>query len=720
MTSDKTKQFFHTLFDKYIVLKQLIEIRYMKPDKSMEKSYITDIDDFFKQIDEGYEVVKNYDVWFAVCPRNKQSGEKAAIKYVPHLWCDVDFKNKGEEETKQIMGKFPIKPSFTIFSGHGYHLYWLLKEHIEIKEGKDIDLIEGINRGIANFYSGTTDGYDISKSLRVPDTINNSNHHKTKENKPIKTEITQSDPTIIYDIELFKPYYKPNENTAVAIEISQSIKNIELKELKLKHWVKKLITDGWEQDSKYKSRSEADEAVMVALLDSGYDDETIYSIFTNQKFKISEKAMEKRTKEAANYLQYSIAKAKQYREDRQKQWVETVSKFKNFEEVEQVYYKWLHIEDPDYLKIIHATVISHSFDADPVWLLVVAPPSGTKTSVIEPIGCLPNTYPISIITPKTLLSGDPKSKDASMLYRLTPMDKLHENQTYSTKTHGILLFKDLTTVLQLRGDDRSDILQQLREVYDGQYTKVFGSGRVKELSWSGKVTMLAGVTEYYEAFRQVDQTLGERYLLYKPIVEIGRQKMALKSMMQIGHRKDMSGEFRLSISEYHKSLSINPDITQILLPDSMAEKLSVLSDFVTRARSSVKRDFRGDIEYIPQPELPARLGKQIAILAKALTIINKHSEVTDEEIRLVSKLAHMTIATDRYGILQTLFIANAEYVETSVLQREVKLPKTSMHRCLENLEIFGLVEHSSYTKGESYQWKLTELSRELLEGIKQK
>ena len=57
----------------------------------------------------------------------------------------------------------------------------------------------------------------------------------------------------------------------------------------------------------------------------------------------------------------------------------------------------------------------------------------------------------------------------------------------------ILVLKDFTTVLQRHREERQKILAQLREIYDGRFDKVWGTGR--ELHWRGRLGFLAGVAE---------------------------------------------------------------------------------------------------------------------------------------------------------------------------------------------------------------------------------
>src|SRR5262249_61935877 len=103
--------------------------------------------------------------------------------------------------------------------------------------------------------------------------------------------------------------------------------------------------------------------------------------------------------------------------------------------------RWLLITDPALLLVVVGAALAHRLGFDPVWLLMVAPPGGTKTEVLRSFYGAPGFYPLSELTPKTFASGleVPGGQDPSLLSRLTD---------------EILVLKDFTTVLEMRSDDR--------------------------------------------------------------------------------------------------------------------------------------------------------------------------------------------------------------------------------------------------------------------------
>src|SRR4029450_429760 len=100
---------------------------------------------------------------------------------------------------------------------------------------------------------------------------------------------------------------------------------------------------------------------------------------------------------------------------------------------------------------------------------------GLKTEIIRSSNDVPVIYPLSNLTAQTFASGfQVRGKEQPSL--LTRLDG------------RILTLKDFTTILTMHRDKRSEILAQLREIYDGAYRKEFGNGVV--VDWAGKVGLI--------------------------------------------------------------------------------------------------------------------------------------------------------------------------------------------------------------------------------------
>src|SRR5262245_44034538 len=123
--------------------------------------------------------------------------------------------------------------------------------------------------------------------------------------------------------------------------------------------------------------------------------------------------------------------------------------------------EYLLIEDKDVLPLLLAAVAAHWIDGSPVWLMLVAPPSSAKTELITLLLGLKHVYFLSDLSPNTLASGfnvSAGTREPSLLDRLT---------------NNVLAIKEFTTILSRRAEARAEILAQLREVYDGVFSKAW-------------------------------------------------------------------------------------------------------------------------------------------------------------------------------------------------------------------------------------------------------
>ena len=100
----------------------------------------------------------------------------------------------------------------------------------------------------------------------------------------------------------------------------------------------------------------------------------------------------------------------------------------------EVFERWLLLKDPYLLEVVLASVVANLLGGDPLWLLIVAPPSSAKTEIIRALSRVPCIYLLSNLTANTLLSGQKGKKDASLLPHLS---------------NKILAMKDFTTILTL-------------------------------------------------------------------------------------------------------------------------------------------------------------------------------------------------------------------------------------------------------------------------------
>lgn len=347
---------------------------------------------------------------------------------------------------------------------------------------------------------------------------------------------------------------------------------------------------------------------------------------------------------------------------------------------------YLLLEDDDVVVVLLGTVAAFLLGGDPVWLLVVAPPSRAKTELLKLLKFLPEVRWLSALTPKTLASGYQNSTSASLLNEL---DK------------KILAFKDLTTVLTMRWDDQREILSQLREIYDGQFSKAFGTGQ--KLDWKGRLGFVAGVTTAIDKHHSVMGLLGPRFVfirLQQPD-RLASAKRAIQNSLSQGDTewsavaKDVAG-FMAGLP-----------LTRPSMPSRRVDDLATMASFVTTVRSPVERNSKTrELEHAPEPEMPGRFGRQLSALACGVAVVSGHDEVCDDDLRRVARVARDCIPPLRRAVFEALMSNRGNWTTAQVHELCSNSSKTAVRRTLEDLNILGVVDRRDKEDGLETYWSL--------------
>lgn len=330
---------------------------------------------------------------------------------------------------------------------------------------------------------------------------------------------------------------------------------------------------------------------------------------------------------------------------------------------------------PDHGAIVVALagVVANYATGDPVWPLLVGPSGCSKSEIVTSVTSAPGVWSLSSLTPQTLLSGFESrgGKPASLLLQIGDF--------------GVLAFKDLTTVLTMHREARSQIIGQLREVADGKTEKSFGNGL--HVRWEGKLGLVAGVTPVIDEQHQFLAVMGERFLLYR-LPEVTRLELARRSLAKRGHEPLLRERIRATAGDFLEHFH---DCGRLNLPDGFAEPLVLLSDMITRARSGVARDgYSRDLLYLPEPEAPTRLAKQLAQLTAAMLAIGVDEA---EAWRLARKVGWDSVPAVRCQLIEMLADHDRSATHAE-LQEATGLPAKTVERAVEDLVALKLATRS--------------------------
>jgi len=366
--------------------------------------------------------------------------------------------------------------------------------------------------------------------------------------------------------------------------------------------------------------------------------------------------------------------------------------------------QWLYMEEParQTLKIVLATAISNIALGDPLWFFIVAPSSTLKTELLRTFEGHPLCEDVDTLTPKAFGSGlKTKEKDPSLAKILNGK---------------IWVIWDFSTMLGIRKEDRETIFSTMRTMYDGKYSKGFGTGRER---WKVKFTLLAGVTPEIDRIHQMHNALGERFLKVR-IYYKDRKALIKKAQQNAGKEEIYRAELRYVVQSFITSkMKDFSEINHPTIPPEIIEGINNLADFVSSCRTTVQREWYDKaVEYIPQAEAGGRLIKQFMKLIRAIGYLDGVKEVTGEHYKLIYKVALDSLTDKTRRAIEILYKETQEhYIETQSVANKMGLDTGSARIICDDLFILGIA-HKEIESSNHFSWKLKSDFRQLWDSCK--
>jgi len=347
------------------------------------------------------------------------------------------------------------------------------------------------------------------------------------------------------------------------------------------------------------------------------------------------------------------------------------------------------------IQVILAAVAAHRIqDHPPVWVLAIAPPGSMKTAILESLHGLPSVHFVDEVTANTFISG---KIDAPRKKRKAPAGYLHR-----IGKQGILVSADFGTYVSMDKRLRNTVLAQLRRIYDGRFTREFGTDEnPEERTWEGRLTLLAGATPQVDNYHSVFQSLGERFVRVR-WPRAGGIVAGLSALSQVDPtvKADLKAAVRNLMLPVLSQESIQPPAIDL----EWQARIAAFSEIVALARAEVPRvrDGKREICGLPEPEGNTRLPQELTQVGRGWAVLNGRTEVGDQEFALIVRVGLDSIPPIRKQVLMALVNGKRAH--------SLGLPESSVNRALEDLKAIGLT-----TNGGEPNWRLSETAKGLVE-----
>jgi hypothetical protein len=198
--------------------------------------------------------------------------------------------------------------------------------------------------------------------------------------------------------------------------------------------------------------------------------------------------------------------------------------------------------------------------------------------------------------------------------------------------------------------------------------------------------------------------LGERFLMLR-VAQPNRKAVATKALSNAEREVRMREELMATVQSFMRGL---PSTPPAVAPD-FRDRLADLADFVTRCRSGVVRDgYRRELNYAPEPEMPARLAKQLFELLRGVALVFGHIEATAEDLDRIQRVALDCIPAVRRAVLRAVVKAATvdEDFTTTQVAEGVQYSTATARRALEDLQALGILTVTKEGQGKADRWAI--------------
>jgi hypothetical protein len=337
--------------------------------------------------------------------------------------------------------------------------------------------------------------------------------------------------------------------------------------------------------------------------------------------------------------------------------------------------KWLGAEyDLDTIDAVLAAAVSERLGGDPLWLLVISGPGNAKTETVQALSGAGAHVTSTITSEGALLSASSRK------------DKVKEatgGLLRKVGDRGVLVLKDVTSILSADRNTRASVLAAIREIYDGRWERNVGIDGGRTLTWAGRLVLVGAVTSAWDMAHTVVSAMGDRFVLIRASSKTGRAQAGLQALRNVGHEVIMRQELAAAVGGVLQQANTADEYT---LSDSENMRLMRAADIVTVARTAVERDMGGNVLDSHDPEVPTRFVKQLSQVIRGAVALGMSPAAG---MRLAIRCARDSIPPLRRAIL--LDIAAHPASRPGDVRKRLSRPWRTVQREMEGLFMLGLL-----------------------------
>lgn len=321
-----------------------------------------------------------------------------------------------------------------------------------------------------------------------------------------------------------------------------------------------------------------------------------------------------------------------------------------------------------------AAAVIERMDGDPAWLLLISGSGNAKTETVQALAGAGARVVSSIASAGALLSGTSKGERS----KTATGGLLRE-----LGARGVLVPKDVTSMLSMDRTARAEVFAALREVHDGRWTRSVGTDGGRSLEWEGRIVVIGAVTTAWDrAHADTISAFGDRFVVVRMDSTKGRIAAGWKAIGNTGSEEAMRSDLSRAVA----GVIEGADLSATGPDGEETRRILAAADVVTLARTAVDHDYRGNVVDSHAPEMPTRFAKQLAQIFRGAVAIGL---ARDEALALAIRCARDSMPPLRLEALED--VAAHPWTRLSDAVKRLQKPRPTVDRQLQALHLLGMV-----------------------------
>lgn len=302
--------------------------------------------------------------------------------------------------------------------------------------------------------------------------------------------------------------------------------------------------------------------------------------------------------------------------------------------------KYLYFPDNgEVIKAVLAATAANYYPGNAVWLMLIAPSGGGKTTLLNTLQKLPRLHNLGSMTVPFLLGSQRDDSDTPGFLNDAIQD------------FGVITINEFGCVLSTHAKHMEELLNTMRQMHDGAVSRGIAGAK---LLWKGKCGMIAAGASAVDVHRDVISKMGERFLYYRLKYSDDDEHKASLLAGEHHHRNPFDIQDELADVVVNCLTPVIAQPPTITLATDELHFIECCAHFAAYARTPMDRSasYQREIEETHELEFHTRIQHEMVGWFKAALSIGVDYKTA---CRLLKKITFHTVPLGRMRVLQLLF-----------------------------------------------------------------